>query len=188
MPIRHAYWAGPKFGKSRNSPSAWELPTYLGFTTTWRLVENTVPGTGASAQLLQGEPTGCVIGGIGGIIRGEFKAFHPQAVCRLLHLPGPFDVLGRRRCERCNLGHDVLSGGLIHSPILPFRGLANARRTQPQALIPVARLAELSASHAWGKATTGGGMIVATLPWFEDKELTARITPVMERIKEGRLR
>ena len=40
-------------------------------------------------------------------------------------------------------------------------------------------------SKPWVKTSTGGGTIVRTVRWFEDKDLAARISPVLEQITEG---
>ena len=69
------------------------------------------------------------------------------------------------------------------------RGVASRSvQTQQRDIMPVSKLSELPAGHAWVKTSTGGGTIVHTVRWFEDKALKARITPVLERITEGQRR
>ena len=69
------------------------------------------------------------------------------------------------------------------------RGVASRSvQTQQRDIMPVSKLSELPAGHAWVKTSTGGGTIVRTVRWFEDKDLTARISPVLERITEGQRR
>jgi type IV secretory pathway TraG/TraD family ATPase VirD4 len=69
------------------------------------------------------------------------------------------------------------------------RGVASRSvQTQQRDIMPVSKLSELPAGHAWVKTSTGGGTIVRTVRWFEDKDLKARITPVLERITEGQRR
>ena len=66
------------------------------------------------------------------------------------------------------------------------RGVASRSvQTQQRDIMPVSKLSELPAGHAWVKTSTGGGTIVRTVRWFEDKALKARITPVLDLITEG---
>ena len=66
------------------------------------------------------------------------------------------------------------------------RGVASRSvQTVQRDIMPVSKLSELPAGYAWVKTSTGGGTIVRTVRWFEDKDLTARISPVLDRITEG---
>ena len=64
-------------------------------------------------------------------------------------------------------------------------GGSHTIQTQQREIMPVAKLAELPANHAWVKTSLGGGTIVTTLSWFKDKELASRITPTLENIRKA---
>lgn len=73
----------------------------------------------------------------------------------------------------------------VHSTSTSRTGGSRTTQSQQREIMPVAKLAELPANHAWVKTSTAGGTIVTTLPWFKDKELTSQIVPTLERIKEA---
>ena len=61
--------------------------------------------------------------------------------------------------------------------------IAISRRSMPRATPAQSGSPARNADNS--RSSTGGATIVTTVRWFEDKILTARITPVLERITEG---
>ncbi|MBG6184874.1 type IV secretory pathway TraG/TraD family ATPase VirD4 [Arthrobacter sp. CAN_A214] len=71
----------------------------------------------------------------------------------------------------------------IRSTSTSRNGSSRSVQTQRRDIMSVAQLSELPTNRAWVKTSTGGGIIVRTVPWFRDKTITARIGPTVERIR-----
>lgn len=73
----------------------------------------------------------------------------------------------------------------VRSSSTSRNGSSRSVQTQRRDIMSVSQLSELPANHAWVKSSQGGGTIVRTVPWFRDKTITARIGPLVDRIKAG---
>ncbi|MBG6226681.1 type IV secretory pathway TraG/TraD family ATPase VirD4 [Arthrobacter sp. CAN_A2] len=73
----------------------------------------------------------------------------------------------------------------IRSTSTSRNGSSRSVQTQRRDILSIAQLSELPTNRAWVKTSHGGGTIVRTIPWFRDRNLTARITPTLERIQAG---